>query len=364
MKLKEYILDLLQNHECVIFPDFGGFILNPEPSRYDQLQHKFYPPLKRVSFNRNLKKNDGLLIQAVSEGEGTTFQEAAQLVANIKQKWNEELKEKGFLNLPGLGYFKWSSSNILSFEADQQTSFGLDSFGLESFHALPLAQEKKEVIPVVPMQEKSTTTNTIETATATGKRKRPWAYVAAGVFALPVLGYAAWIASSSGVFDTHQQFHYSDLNPFSERVCEVYTPRASAYTFQGIEEASPFALPALKDIQSPTAEVKFLEKEAGAVIVRLSTEEKTDHTKNSALSESALGQGNFHVIAGCFSVKTNADDLAKKLQKKGYSSARILDKDGRLYRVTAGAFQNQLDASVALRDFRVLENKGAWITKK
>lgn len=364
MNLKEYILDLLQNHECVIFPDFGGFILNREPSRYDQLQHKFYPPLKKVSFNRKLKKNDGLLIQAMSEGEGTTFQEAAQLVANIKQKWNEELKEKGFLNLPGLGYFKLSQSNILSFEPDQQTSFGLDSFGLESFYALPLPQEKREVTPLVQPAEKTTPVHSSEAVTGIGKRKRSWAYVAAGVIALPLLGYAAWIASSSGVFDTDQRFHYSDLNPFSERVCEVYTPRTSTYSFQAIEEASPFALPDLQDIQSPTAEVKFLEKEVGAVIVRISKEEKTDTRNSKAHSESALSNGNFHVIAGCFSVKTNADKLAKKLQRKGYNSAQILDKDGRLYRVTAGAFQNQLDASVALRDFRALENKGAWITKK
>ena len=357
MQLKEHILQLLQDHECVIVPEFGGFILNPESSKYDQLQHKFYPPSKKVSFNRNLIKNDGLLAQSVSTEAGTSYNDALQLITQEKDRWREQLQKEGTLQLSGLGFFRQSKSGVLSFEPDEQTAFGFDSFGLEPFHALPIEKEK------APTVENTAESNPSAAKTVSGLPKIKWGYVAASLIAVPVLGYAAWLASSGSLFQGNHQFHYSDLNPFSEKICEVYKPNSSNFTFRAIHEESPFALPELKDFTSPTAEIKFLEDEEGALIVRLADENHSAPAQKRPVKNTEI-TGRYHVIAGCFSVKENAEQLSKELQQKGYNSARILDKEGRLYRVTAGTFERKLDARVALRDFKTLENASAWITKK
>lgn len=371
LRLHELIKELLQKHECVIVPDFGGFILNPDAARYDQLQHKFYPPSKKVSFNKNLIKNDGLLAQAVSSKNAVSYTEALGFIQEAKQKWQETLEKEGSLHLAGLGVFQLSQVGIISFEPNTQESYGADAFGLEPFHALPLAATVVSQPVSSPKEPEvaSISTSPVHEETTSSKPKRSWlGYAAAGAVVLPILSYAAWLASSTTVFNSQQQFHYSDLNPFSEKVCEVYVPNSSSFEFIAIEEAIPFSLPKLEDMQSPTAEIKLIEEEEGAVIVNLLDEAESVPTereeKEEAPVKEAIYTQQYHIIAGCFGVEANATKLVAELKSKGFSSAKILDKDGRLFRVTAGGFNNLNNANIALRDFKVTENSNAWVTKK
>lgn len=66
MDIAVYIRELLLDHDCVILPDFGGFIGNYVPAHYDS-SNNFYPPTKQISFNKQLCHNDGLLIGKVSK---------------------------------------------------------------------------------------------------------------------------------------------------------------------------------------------------------------------------------------------------------------------------------------------------------
>ena len=70
MNLSKYIVDLLVKNNCVIVPNFGGFIANYNPAIIDELRHKIYPPSKRILSNPNLLSNDGLLANYVSTQVG------------------------------------------------------------------------------------------------------------------------------------------------------------------------------------------------------------------------------------------------------------------------------------------------------
>ncbi|NLA48282.1 MAG: hypothetical protein GX876_02335, partial [Bacteroidales bacterium] len=61
MDITSFIRELLFSHDCVIVPGFGGFVGNYAPARIDRATSTFYPPSKQISFNRNLRNNDGLL---------------------------------------------------------------------------------------------------------------------------------------------------------------------------------------------------------------------------------------------------------------------------------------------------------------
>ena len=61
-----YISELLYYHDCVVIPEFGGFITTHKSSILDSNALKIYPPSKQISFNKKLQSNDGLLIQKIS----------------------------------------------------------------------------------------------------------------------------------------------------------------------------------------------------------------------------------------------------------------------------------------------------------
>ena len=76
MKLSQYISDLLYRYECVTIPDFGAFLSKPISARIDNATSNFYPPQKQLSFNVQLKSNDGLLTSYISEIEKISYEKA------------------------------------------------------------------------------------------------------------------------------------------------------------------------------------------------------------------------------------------------------------------------------------------------
>ena len=72
MDITAFIRELLFGHDCVIIPGFGGFIGNYNPAHIDKNSGTFYPPVKQISFNRNLNHNDGLLVGRIS-GSSNSF---------------------------------------------------------------------------------------------------------------------------------------------------------------------------------------------------------------------------------------------------------------------------------------------------
>ena len=80
MDITDFIRELLFDHDCVIIPDFGGFIGNYTPARIDKSNNTFFPPVKQISFNRNLNHNDGLLVGRISESAKMNYADARNLV--------------------------------------------------------------------------------------------------------------------------------------------------------------------------------------------------------------------------------------------------------------------------------------------
>ena len=67
MTIANYLKDLLYRYDCVIVPNFGGFITNNTSAQIHRSTHTFYPPSKQVGFNVNLSYNDGLLANYIAK---------------------------------------------------------------------------------------------------------------------------------------------------------------------------------------------------------------------------------------------------------------------------------------------------------
>ena len=51
MNLYNSVYQLLKENDCVIIPDFGGFVANYFEAKVDLPTQEFYPPGKRIACN-------------------------------------------------------------------------------------------------------------------------------------------------------------------------------------------------------------------------------------------------------------------------------------------------------------------------
>ncbi len=98
MTLANYISDLLYRYECVILPGFGAFLTQKKSAHFDETINAFFPPKKLISFNAQLKKNDGLLANYIADSKEISYPAAVYKIEEFVLQLNHELeKNKSFL---------------------------------------------------------------------------------------------------------------------------------------------------------------------------------------------------------------------------------------------------------------------------
>ena len=80
MTLANYISNLLYRYECVIVPNFGGFVTNNISAKINHFTHTFNAPSKQLTFNFHLQNNDGLLANYVATSEKISYQKAIEFI--------------------------------------------------------------------------------------------------------------------------------------------------------------------------------------------------------------------------------------------------------------------------------------------
>jgi nucleoid DNA-binding protein len=138
VELTAFIRELLFGHDCVIVPGFGGFIGNYTPAHIDKDSSTFYPPVKQISFNRNLNHNDGLLVGRISGSLKISYGDARNLVEEFVKELRKKLEKGDKVVFDNIGSFVNNQEGNVQFEPDRSANYHLDSFGLESFQCLPL----------------------------------------------------------------------------------------------------------------------------------------------------------------------------------------------------------------------------------
>ena len=133
LEISRYIKDLLFIHDCVILPGLGGFVANYSPAVENPLTNEMLPPSKAVSFNRNLKQNDGLLINCLAESEKLSYPEAERAVELYIEDISVRLRRSERVVFNELGDLFYNKRHKLQFEPAKNINFLADLFGMESF---------------------------------------------------------------------------------------------------------------------------------------------------------------------------------------------------------------------------------------
>ena len=130
-KLIEHISELLYLHDCVIIPDFGGFICNQKCADIQEGSGIILPPTKDILFNRNLTHNDGLLLNWIAQKEGISYDKAATKLALFSEELKVRLYQKEKIAFGDIGTFYIDRHFNIIFEPTQH-NFLAASYGMES----------------------------------------------------------------------------------------------------------------------------------------------------------------------------------------------------------------------------------------
>ena len=144
-QLISHIEFLLHEHNCVIIPEFGGFVVNTISSQKDGIA-VFHAPVCELVFNRDLTHNDGLLAQSYMKSDGMTFETAMKKIELDIQELQRQLREQRYLEMGKLGSFAMQDGKRLVYTPG--TFVRPAFFGLTQATLKPLIQMQPAVSAV------------------------------------------------------------------------------------------------------------------------------------------------------------------------------------------------------------------------
>ena len=300
MTIANYINDLLYRYDCVIVPDFGGFVTNRVGAKLDNSSHTFYPPTKQISFNSHLKHNDGLLANYIASSENISFEKASTAISLSVIKWKNEIQSNTIL-IDNLGKLSLNEEKQIIFDPNSKVNYLTESFGLTSFNSSEVSRYKQEVKPLIPAVQKEV------------KKGIPvfikYAATAAILLTLSFVGY-----------NGYQNNQHKKVLAEQEKALE-------------------------KKIQTATFVI-------------------SNPLPTINLNVTKAPQKPFHIIAGAFQFKENAEKKVKQLRAKGFDAKIIGVNKWGLTQVTFNSYSNRRDATNNLYRIQDTVSEDAWLLIK
>lgn len=144
MKISSYIFELLQSHDCVIVPNFGALVARNISAKISSDGSKIFPPNKELSFNKNLVKNDGLLINAISSNENISYEKAEQKITNWVRRTNKKLEKQRYIEIKNIGSISLENTKYV-FVPNQNSIFLKSSYGFNSIDSSQITRRQKSI---------------------------------------------------------------------------------------------------------------------------------------------------------------------------------------------------------------------------
>lgn len=305
MRMEQYISQLLYRHQCVIVPGFGGFLTEFQSAKLVESTHTFYPPKKMISFNFQLKNNDGVLANYITKVEKISFEKATEQIENDVKEWKLILQNQQSLILNQIGKLTLNVEGGLVFEPIDTLNYLTDAFGLTSIVSPPvkrallsLEPEPKEEKPVIVLSNEKQRPNWIK-------------YAAVAVVGLGISGFF--------VNQWHQTKIANDLLQVEKAVQKKVEQKIQQATF-------------------------FIDNPISSVSLTVAEEQK-----------------NYHIVAGAFRELKNAEKAVANLQKLGYNSRQIKPNKHGLHQVVYNSYSSLEEAQQALGEIKANHNKEAWL---
>jgi nucleoid DNA-binding protein len=404
----DFVKELLHEHDCVIVPGFGGFVCNLEFSRIDQVSHLITPPAKHLVFNQNLKTNDGLLANRISEKLKINYSDAIRMIDENVAKTIDVLQDKKMLVVDFFGSFRLNAEANYVFLPDKQNNFLYASYGLMPLLAEPVAGRMIKTSKAARIFKDRKQVR----AAKNSKRRRSLVRVLATTFVL-------LLAVNFYIFIKQPEFKISETTMSltswfdslfnSKSVVEVKIESTKPLSLNTEDTASQIQIitpePAVADtsnnkieetaIVTPPAEYNILTfaenlsaAKANTTLVVISenadqvvtvdpntTTSNIEETKEEIvapvikqsikLKPSQLTiDSSFYIIGGVFCKEKNAKRFLQQLEEKGFSPEIIVNERVNCNRVSYAKYTSRKDAEQQLRTIHASINPDAWLFVK
>ena len=323
MKIEKYISELLYRYQCVGVPGFGAFLCEWQSAQVIVGQSSFAPPKKVISFNSNIKNNDGLLANHIAIQEKISYEKALIRIQTQVVFWLEKLENKEHLVLENIGEIFSNSENNFVFKPNTAINYLTDSFGLAGFNSPEITRANQiltdvasvtESIIETPISIEESTEKDTPVIPINGKnRSNNW------------LKYAAAVAvfASAGTYGYKMYYDYT-INQQTIIVEKTVQEKIN----QRIQEAT-FVIP------NPINAVD--------------------------LTLEATHNGKYHVIAGAYRSKQNATKAMNDLLSQGFEAHLLTENKFGLIPVAFGSFSNLSEAQNLKIQIKSKDSVDAWL---
>lgn len=373
LRIISHLETLLLDHNCVIVPKLGGFVLQEQGFDYMGQAHTFSTTSKCISFNKSLQHNDGLLTESYMKMYAISFDEAKSMIEADVKEINHAIVENNNVDLSSLGVLKLEDGIINFYPSEDQYSFCADTYGLENI-CLPTLNTLLNIPEETPEQD---------TIYIPIKRKAfKWVAAAAAIIAIAVtvsiptldsLGlktnYASIIPKQTikALNDIHTHNSYAGINDeISTLIDKIAEPEEMFSTAIADSTSTDFVV-----IDEDTTSLDNTTSSPEA-----SLEEVTDQKQDKTATPPAVQQNEkkgvminmtpsktkeFYIVVGSFPNKTQALQLYDKFSTAKIQTLGIIERDGK-YRIYANKFQNRESADKYLLDLKKKpEFKDVWV---
>ena len=354
-QITHLISELLYKHDCVIVPNFGGFVARHHSAHFSKGNSLLHPPTKQLLFNKNLVHQDGLLVSALMEKSAITFNDAVIELNDYKDYIQALLVAKKRFELQNIGLLYIDAENSLRFEPKADVNFLLEAFGFEPVVSNELVIEVEKPIITKQFEDRKAI------SVAPKKQKKSYAKIATLAIGLPAtLAFLLFAAYSKPMKPLLQ----SSLNPF-------YTPEKT-YTPDKNHARKAFVINAIEQqsiVEDNNGYGTFKLSETGNVLVASSKESdvKTDKTAVSKYVNTTKHtkhfDGNYQVVVGCFGIVKNANKLVNELQKNNMEAGITGTNAKGLHVVSCGGFNSKEQATQLLTSIKA-SYPNAWVMSK
>lgn len=377
-----YLSHLLYRNNVAIIPGFGAFVAANTPAVIDQARGILHPPTKILTFNENLKINDGFLINLIRHKHGITAHEARIIVENFVKSLNDILHQNDTIRLENIGklYFNGSKSNVI-FEPDTRANFNVTTFGLPQLQYYTLPRKDTLVKPaqnpvtiptaivsedaITPNQQTDNTNTTATPASqtpvtehkksktfVTGESRALMAAASAGL----VIMAAFWLYRRPNNTAVHEGKVVPTEARTNVKPSHVET-KSDIATLDSISQYTDaiVAQEAVKKKQEAKAKEKKQKKR------KKPRKQDKSTTNNTIISKSAKEFSTTYYI-GSFSNTANINRVERKLHRRGFKPLRQAYND--LTRIgTIINYDNEAEKDKAIEKLRKAFGTSIWEAK-
>lgn len=356
--IPEHVKNLLFEQDCVVIPDFGGFIGNFDSATFLQ-DGQVLPPRKRLVFNEMLQFDDGLLSSYVAAAEQRSREEVKTRLRAFVEHVRSEIRQKEHYRFDQLGTFTLNTEGKLVFAPEGKINFHGDSFGMPELAPAFARQPRVAVVARPAVLEPEIEEVEREAMIRPLPTRRKWLSWTAASLVVVVLG----------IWFTGRTTTLSSMNPFAALDFSWVTKKAAApVVAPKVEKVKPLAVAAPKPAESVTA--KFEEPKPAEVPV-VTEEVVENHTKFLVVpsrvkfveSDAAVEKG-YYIVAGSFGGVKYAGRMKTQLEKDGYQVRLIKPRTKGLVKVIIGEKLTSAEAAQrAAQKLGTYFHNNLWILK-